>query len=89
MIPYVRRRRLVIAVSLVAQAIFLIWRWRSPDTPAGTAALWVFPGYAIAWAAPRTWMFWALALMALINLAYHLVLDAVIGAGWRLVRRAV
>lgn len=89
MVAYVRRRRLVIAVSLVAQAIFLIWRWRSPGIPAGVASLWVFPGYVIAWAAPRTWMLWALALMALINSAYHLVLDAAISAGWRLVRRAV
>jgi hypothetical protein len=89
MVSYRCRRRSSIAVSLVAQAIFLIWRWHSPGTPAGSASLWAFPGYVIVWWAPTRWMFLSLALMVLANVAYHLVLGAVIGAGWRLVRRAV
>lgn len=76
-------------MSLVAQAIFLAWHWRSPSTPPGTISLWVFPGYIIAWAAPRRWMVPALAVMVLVNVAYHVILDGVIGAGWRSVRRAV
>lgn len=83
------RRRLLIALSVVAQAIFLIWRWRSPSSPPGAISLWVFPGYIIAWAAPRRWMVPALALTVLVNVAYHLILNGVIGAGWRSVRRAV
>ena len=79
----------MIAASLVAQAIFLVWRWRFPETPAGATSIWVFPGYIIAWWAPTKSMIWALPLTVLVNLAYHLVVAAVIGAGWRSLRRAV
>lgn len=79
----------MIAVSVVAQAIFLVWRWRSPETPAGATSIWVFPGYIIAWAAPTKSMLWALPLTVLVNVAYHVVVAAVMGAGWRLVRRTV
>jgi hypothetical protein len=91
MISYLRRRRFVIAVSLVAQAIFYVWLWNSPDTLPGSDPLWValFPGFVFAWAAAHTSMLWGMAFMVLVSLAYHLVLDAAIATGWRLVRRAV
>jgi hypothetical protein len=91
MIVYLRRRRFVIAVSLVSQAIFFVWLWHSPDTLPGSDLLWVavFPGFVFAWAAAHTSMAWGLALMVIVSLAYHLVLEAVIGTSWRLMRRAV